>query len=215
MKLLMCIRLLAQDPAGHLGWANHLLVTWGAFGVFALAALDSSVLSFPVLTDLLVIEMVTLRKDLMPFYVGMATLGSLVGCLSLYYLARKGGEAWFTRRAGRLSKRIQAEVKKHAFLSIFIPALMPPPFPFEAFVIAEGVFQVPLGKFCVAVIAGRGARFFAEGLLAIRYGDRTTRFLHHHWVALTAAFVILCLGMLVFHRLISGNRAAEEGATGK
>lgn len=188
----------------------HILVTWGGLGIFAIAAMDSSVLSFPVLTDLLVIEVTTLRKDLMPFYAGMATLGSLVGCLSLYYLARKGGEAWFNRKAGRFSKRIQTWVKKHAFLSIVIPALMPPPFPFEAFVIAEGVFQVPLWTFIGAVLAGRGARFFAEGLLAVRYGDKTTRFLHHHWVALAIIFVILCLPIAGLHWLNNRNGKPDD-----
>ena len=97
----------ANPAAGsHLKHMAHILVTWGGLGIFVIAAMDSSVFSFPVLTDLLVIEVTTLRKDLMPFYAGMATVGSLVGCLSLYYLAKKGGETWFNRKAGRLSKRL-------------------------------------------------------------------------------------------------------------
>jgi membrane protein YqaA with SNARE-associated domain len=200
-------------PAKHAGYivgAEHILVTWGGFGLLVIAAMDSSVLSFPVLTDLLVIEVTTLRKDLMPFYAGMATLGSLIGCLSLYYLAKKGGEAWFNRKAGRLSKRIQTWVKKNTFLSIFIPAIMPPPFPFEPFVIAQGVFQVPLGTFIGAVVLGRGLRYFAEGFLAVRYGQKTVRFLHQHWIRFSIAFAILCLIMLGLHWVIMRNTGPDE-----
>ena len=193
----------------------HILVTWGGLGIFVIAAMDSSVFSFPVLTDLLVIEVTTLRKDLMPFYAGMATVGSLVGCLSLYFLAKKGGEAWFNRKAGRLSKRIQTWVKKNTFLSIFIPAIMPPPFPFEAFVIAQGVFQVPLRTFVMAVLLGRGLRFFAEGLLAVYYGKQATDFLHGHWIGFAVFFGVLCVFMLGWRWLNTHHHKAgvsEDGA---
>ena len=38
------------------GWIQHLVATLGGAGLFAVAFLDSSVLSFPIVTDLLVIE---------------------------------------------------------------------------------------------------------------------------------------------------------------
>jgi hypothetical protein len=46
--------------------------------------------------------------------------------------------------------------------------------------LAEGVFQVPLRTFVIALLLGRGLRYFAEGILAVRYGDQATTFLIAH-----------------------------------
>ena len=90
-------------------------------------------------------------------------------------VAKKGGEAFFHGHARHRADRIRKWVDDHAFLSVFIPAILPPPMPFKAFVAAEGVFQVPLRTFVLALLLGRGLRYFAEGILAIRYGDAVGR----------------------------------------
>jgi uncharacterized membrane protein YdjX (TVP38/TMEM64 family) len=69
-----------------------------------------------------------------------------------------------------------------------------PPLPCKVFGLAEGVFQVPLKTFILALLSGRGLRYFAEGILAVRYGDATLKFLlaHNRTVALsTVAFLLL------------------------
>jgi membrane protein YqaA with SNARE-associated domain len=162
------------------GWMQHLVATLGGAGLFAIAFLDSSVLSFPIVTDLLVIEESVQNHARMPYYAAMATLGSLAGCIWLYVIAKKSGEALYRRRSGALAERIREWVSRNAFLSAFIPALLPPPLPFKAFVLAEGVFQVPLRTFVIALLLGRGLRYFVEGILAVRYGDQATTFLIAH-----------------------------------
>ena len=84
---------------------------------------------------------------------------------------------------------------RNAFLSVFIPAILPPPLPFKVFVVAEGVFQVPLKTFVLALLSGRGLRYFAEGILAVRYGEATLQFLltHSRTVALSTVAVLLLL----------------------
>src|SRR5580704_3789955 len=144
------------------------IASLGAFGLFTIAFLDSSFLSFPFIMDLLVISVTALRKDLMPWYAGMTTLGSLAGCLLLYFLARKGGEAFFRRKAGKLSRYVQKWVESHAFLSVFIGALLPPPFPFSPIVVAEGLCQIPLRTFIAGIVLGRSIRYFGDGFLALR-----------------------------------------------
>jgi membrane protein YqaA with SNARE-associated domain len=142
------------------GWIQHLVATLGGAGLFAVAFLDSSVLSFPIVTDLLVIEESVQNHARMPYYAAMATLGSLSGCIWLYLIAKKSGEALYRRKSGALAERIRGWVK--------------------AFVLAEGVFQVPLRTFVIALLLGRGLRYFAEGILAVRYGDQATTFLIAH-----------------------------------
>jgi membrane protein YqaA with SNARE-associated domain len=176
-------------------WLAHLVATLGGLGLFVVAFLDSSVLSFPVVTDLLVIEESIQNPARMPYYALMATVGSLAGCFWLYLLARKGGEAFFHSRAGRHAERARRWVDSNAFLSVFIPAILPPPLPFKVFVLAEGVFQVPMRTFVIALVLGRGLRYFGEGIFAVRYGESATQFLlaHGRIAALFAVGVVLFL----------------------
>src|SRR5437868_13232456 len=74
-----------------------LALAWGAPGILFVAFLDSSILSLPEIADLLVIYMVTTRPARFALYVTSATIGSLLGCLALYYMGR-GGEALMRRR---------------------------------------------------------------------------------------------------------------------
>jgi len=176
-------------------WLLHIVATLGGVGLFVVAFLDSSVLSFPIVTDLLVIEESVQNHARMPYYVVMTTIGSLAGCIWLYLLAKKGGEAFYRRRAGAWAERARGWVGRNAFLSAFVPALLPPPLPFKVFVFAEGVFQVPLRTFVTALLLGRGLRYLIEGVFAVRYGALATVFLlqHGRLAGFAVAGVILIL----------------------
>src|ERR1017187_10067029 len=76
-------------------WLQAIVASAGGLGLFLIAFLDSSILTFPVINDLLLINLSVRYPARMPYYAAMATLGSVVGCLLLYFLARKGGEAMF------------------------------------------------------------------------------------------------------------------------
>ena len=73
-----------------------LALSVGGLGLFGVAFLDSSFVSLPQINDLLVVLMVTHHKTRMPYYAVMATLGSVAGCYTIYYLAERGGEAFLT-----------------------------------------------------------------------------------------------------------------------
>ncbi len=163
--------------------------------MFLIAFLDSSVLTFPVINDLLLIDLSIHYPERMPYYAGMATLGSVGGCLLLYYIARKGGEAMFRKNAGPRAEQIQAWTKRNGFVSILVTALLPPPTPFKIFVIAAGALKMPVRTFVLGLIAARGFRFFGEGFLAVKYGNQGTQFLltHKLEVAGIALAVVLAL----------------------
>ncbi|PYU10169.1 MAG: hypothetical protein DMG29_18020, partial [Acidobacteria bacterium] len=141
-------------------WLQPLVVSLGGLGLFVVAFLDSSVLSFPVINDLLVIQLSIWSPARMPYYALMATLGSVGGCVLLYFLARKGGEAMFRRLAGARAESIRAWVGRNGFTSVLATALLPPPTPFKIFVVAAGVFQVRLWSFTLALVIARGFRYF-------------------------------------------------------
>jgi len=177
-------------------WLAKMVAVMGGGGLFAATFLDSSVLSLPFVADALVIELSIQKPARMPYYCAMAALGSLAGCIWIYLLAKKGGEAYFHRHRG--AHKVKAWVQRNAFLSAFVPSILPPPFPFKIFVLGEGVFQVPLKTFVLALLLGRGLRYFIEGILAVRYGDAVLLFLMAHKVgfaiSICAALLILGLG---------------------
>ena len=168
----------------------------GGTGLFLIAFFDSSVLSFPFVTDILLIEASIHSPARMPYYAAMATLGSLAGCLLLYWLAKKGGEAMYRHKAGGRAERIRVWVGRNGFISVALPSILPPPMPFKLFVLAAGVFEVPLPTFILALLAGRGFRFFAEGVLAIHYGEDAERFLMQNKIEF--ALIVLAIMLVVY-----------------
>jgi len=135
---------------------------------------------------------VTAEKQRVIYYPLLATLGSVAGCFALYLLGAKGGEAFLRRRLHeRHVDRALAVFQRHGLLTIVVPSLLPPPFPFKPFVLAAGVAGVRPVDFLLAVSVGRGLRYFGEGLLAFFYGERAARFISDN--AGVASIVIAAL----------------------
>ena len=111
-------------------WLNWLFATFGAGALFIVTFLDSSILSFPLFTDLFLLYSSASNPRKMVLYAILATLGSLAGCLWLYYLARKGGEVFLRRRAsGPRIEKMRGWFERNEFLTIGVPAVLPPPTP--------------------------------------------------------------------------------------
>ncbi len=197
-------------PKIHLPhWLQAIVASAGGFGLFLIAFLDSSVLTFPVINDLLLIELSIRNPSRMPYYAAMTTLGSVGGCLFLYYLARKGGEAMFHKHAGPRAQHIRAWIDRNGFLSILVTALLPPPTPFKVFVIASGALEMPVRTFVLGLLAARAIRFFGEGFLAIRYGDRAGQFLLTHKLEVTGITLLVVLTLYLASRVAFGRPAAS------
>jgi membrane protein YqaA with SNARE-associated domain len=172
-----------QLPLNVSGWKQKIAAYaggLGAPGLFLISFLDSSVLTFPVINDLLLIELSIQHPARMPLYASMAALGSLLGCVLLFFLARKGGEAFFHTKAGDHAHAIRHWVERNGFVGVLVAALLPPPTPFKFFVLAAGVFEVPLANFTAAIALARAFRYFGVGYLAVRYGPDAMPYLAGH-----------------------------------
>lgn len=192
-------------------WPLTLVAVMGGGGLFVVTFLDSSVLSFPFVTDLLVIRLSIQRPARMPYYAAMASIGSLAGCVWLYLLAKKGGEIYFERHRGKGMNLAKRWVQKRKFLSVFIPSILPPPLPFKVFVLAEGVFQIPIRTFVLAILLGRGLRFFGEGILAVRYGTAATRFVIANSGRVSAGIlIVLAVLYAVTHWVLHRSEQSES-----
>src|SRR6478735_7465533 len=180
-----------------LEWVQGFALSLGGPGLFLIAFLDSSFLSFPEVVDLLIVWLTIQHPHRVLYYALLATLGSVAGCLSLFLLARKGGDAFLRKRLHeRHIDRATTVVRKYGLLSVLIPSLLPPPAPFKIFVLAAGVAQVRTVDFVLAVAIGRGTRYFGEGVLALWYGERAAAFLRDNAqsIALWMAIGALVLG---------------------
>jgi membrane protein YqaA with SNARE-associated domain len=184
----------------------------GAPGLFLISFLDSSVLTFPIINDLLLIELSIQHPARMPLYAFMAALGSVLGCLLLYFIARKGGEAFFHRKAGKHAHAIRHWVEQNGFLGMLIAALLPPPTPFKIFVLAAGVFEVPLFSYTSAITIARLFRYFGIGYLAIRYGADAMPYLMQHKLLVTAALIGLVVVSYVLSRVLLKHRPPSGDA---
>ena len=182
--------MLAQMVASIQGWAAEL----GGVGLFVVAALDSSFLSFPQVNDLLIVVLSTKYPVRMPYYATMTPLGSLVGCFALYAVARRGGEAVLRKRLkGRHVDRALAIYQRYGLLAVLVPSLLPPPMPFKVFVLLAGAASVSPVRFGLAVLIGRSIRYFGQGYLAVLYGEQAFEMVKQHGAEVGVALAILAV----------------------
>ena len=191
------------------GWKQKIVAfagVLGAPGLFLISFLDSSVLTFPVINDLLLIELSIEHPARMPLYAFMAAVGSVLGCGLLYFIARKGGEAFFHRKAGDRAAAIRHWVEQNGFIGVLMAALLPPPTPFKIFVFAAAVFEVPFWSFTTAIALARAIRYFGMGYLAIRYGNDALPFLKSHKFEASIMIVLFVLLSYLVSKIILGRR---------
>jgi len=111
------------------------------------------------------------KKELWLYYALMATIGSVIGGYVTYRLARKGGKETVERKfSGRTLDKVYRIFGRWGFGAIAIAALLPPPVPMVPFVFAAGAMQYSVGKFLMALTAGRIVRYSLLAFLATYYG---------------------------------------------
>jgi membrane protein YqaA with SNARE-associated domain len=184
-------------------WASGV----GGVGLFVVAALDSSFLSFPQVNDLLIIYLSTKSPHLMPYYAGMTTAGSILGCFVLYAFARSGGEVFLRKRfsTARVERGL-ALYQRHGLLAVVVPSLLPPPTPFKLFVLLAGAAKVSPWKFGAAVAIGRAIRYFGQGYLAVLYGEAAIGLVREHGTAVGIGLAVAALAIGVIYYFVKKRR---------
>ncbi len=195
-------------------WA--LMKPLGIWGVFLSGFLDSAFIGLPI--DVVVATYVYTDRTRMILYIVMASAGSSLGSLVMYWIGYKGGNALLRKRMSpeRL-QRIEAAFAKRQFLALMIPAMLPPPTPFKLFELAAAAFEMPVGKFLLSIFTGRCIRFLVISLLTLYFGPQFVHWsgalFHHHfkWIA-----AVVVLGGVVWYLLARkkpGSLAAEVKET--
>jgi membrane protein DedA with SNARE-associated domain len=173
-------------------YASALVTSFGGPGVLLLAVGDSSFLSIPEGNDLLIVILSTGGSwGKMAYFVSMTVIGSVIGCLLLYSVGRKGGNPILRRKFSEQNvERAEKLFKKYGILTVLIPSIIPPPMPFKIFVLSAGVFRVKLRSFLIAVVLGRTIRYSMWGILAVLYGNPVKQYMQQN---LKAVGMGLCL----------------------
>lgn len=155
----------------------HWLIHLGAFGLFLVAVVDSSVIPLPLpgSTDLLLLWLVAHSGD--PWLLApIAVAGSILGGYTTWHIGRRGGEAALRRYVpARLLGRVVGWVERHRILAVFLPALLPPPIPLLPFALASGALGVSRRRFLVVFGSARCLRYSFVAWLGVTYGRRIVR----------------------------------------
>src|SRR5260221_4577469 len=179
------------------GRVRALGLALGGPGLFLVALLASSFLPLPGITDVLLVVTVARHPAAMLWYVAMTVAGSVVGCLALHYLGRKGGEALVRRKfTGEKIERAMAGLQRNGVLAVLVPCLLPPPAPFKIFILLAGVVGISWTRLAIAIAIGRGVRYLALGILAVQYGERAMAYMRENGTAASLqALGALALGV--------------------
>jgi len=190
--------------------------TLGAPGLALVAFLDSSFLTLPEVADALIVVLTVAHPPFWFYYGAMTTVGSTVGCLALFLVARKGGEAVLSKFIGERFKQRGFELfKRFGLFTVVIGSILPPPMPFKPFVILAGATGVPVVTFTAVVAASRGVRYIGEAWLAYVYGAQALDYLNKNVVRVSVGLAgVLVLGfvsILLWRRLRAGyNRGSAS-----
>ncbi len=179
---------------------GYFLTPWG---LVLMGMLDSSMVFFlPLGIDFVVILLAARQPELFWLYAVLATVGSVAGASATFWIGRKVGEHGLSRliKPARL-KRIEQRVSERAAFSVAALAIIPPPFPFTAFVLTSGAFRANPWSFLITLAGVRLLRFLIEAALAAHYGRGILA-----WMDSTTFTILvgIMIGLAVIGTLVSG-----------
>lgn len=194
-------------------WITAVLAPLGVWGVFVLTFADAALMGLPL--DILVSAYIYRDPSRYLLYVLLASAGSAAGSIVLYVIGYTGGEMVLRKRMPpEKFERIKASFDKHEFWALMFPAMLPPPTPFKAVVLAAAVFEMRFSRFLLAIFAGRFVRFALEGYVAMKFGPHviawTGHVFAHHF---QGVLIVVAAGLALW--LWMRRKPAAEKSTAK
>lgn len=172
-----------------------------------IASLDSSLLSLPEINDYLVVARCYKYPGAVFYFPLFAALGSVTGCLLLYTIMRRGGQALLRKRfKPEQIKRVERAYERFGVFAIAIPAILPPPLPFKIFVATAGTLEYPRWKFLLTVMLARSFRYYVEGTLAVFFGKQVLLFMKDNGLVIVSIVATVALIALVVYIIVNRLR---------
>jgi membrane protein YqaA with SNARE-associated domain len=198
---------LLHKVTGGLGKFSHWLLSFGPFGLLAIAFLDSVLVPMPGGVDAMLLLLAASRPSWMLIYVATAILGSTAGSVGLYMISKRAGHRALNRFSESKQKRVKDLIDRYDVLSVLVACVLPPPFPLKLFVVSAGVFRLNIVRFALAIATGRAFRYLLEGYLAARYGEQAKEILAHYYPVVGIGLAVALIGFFVVKNLMKrGNR---------
>ncbi len=187
------------------------LVTYGPMGIFLLTLIDSSGIPLPGVADGLLITLAAQDPSRAPLYAVLAIVGSVIGSMILYGLARKGGEAFLDRHTstGR-GAQFRQWYLRYGLVTVFVPAISVVPLPMKVPVFCAGALGVRPIKIAGIVFAARLVRYSALAWLGAELGANSmTRIFGYKWYLLSAV-AAMAVALTIYFRVASRNPMAQR-----
>lgn len=198
---------LLHKVTGGLGKFSHWLLSFGPFGLLAIAFLDSVLVPMPGGVDAMLLLLAASRPSWMLIYVATAIVGSTAGSVGLYMISKRAGHRALNRFSESKQKRVKDLIDRYDVLSVLVACVLPPPFPLKLFVVSAGVFRLNIVRFALAIATGRAFRYLLEGYLAARYGEQAKEILAHYYPVVGIGLAVALIGFFVVKNLMKrGNR---------
>lgn len=193
-------------------WLERYIITVPIYiaapAMLLIATLDSSLLSLPEINDYLVVARCYKYPGAVFYFPLFAAGGSVLGCLLLYTIMRRGGQVLLRKRFKAESiQRVERAYARFGFLAIGVPAILPPPLPFKIFVATAGTLEYPRWKFLATVMVARSFRYYVEGILAIYYGRRVLTFMKDNGLVILSIVASLAIIGVITYTVINRRRA--------
>lgn len=189
---------------------TQFLVTLGPWAILLVSFIDSAGIPLTVGLDVLVILLAVKQPALAPLWAGLAVLGSLAGNMTLFYIARKGGQRLLKAEAPEgYRQRFRLWFNRYGLVTVFIPALIPIPMPMKFFVVCSGALGTHSVYFLITVLLARALRFSGEAYLGVQMGEHSTGFLSEHRWDFAVLAVALAIGLYLLVRLSDRWRSTE------
>ena len=183
------------------------LIAMGPTGLFMLAVLDGAGLPVPGGVDALLVFLSSQEPASAYTLAVFATVGSVLGNLILFSIARKGGEMYLEKHTvSGSAARFRRWFHHYGLLTVFIAALVPlPVMPMKIFVLCAGALESGMVAFVAVFTAARLMRYFGLAYLGSQLGNQAMRYLREHvWYLVTFAvllFLVLYLSIKVVDRI--------------
>jgi membrane protein YqaA with SNARE-associated domain len=190
-------------------------IYYAAPAMVLIGALDSSLLSLPEINDYLVVARCYSDPKSVFYFPLFAAAGSVLGCMLLYSIMRRGGQAVMRRRFSPENiARVERAYARFGILALAVPALLPPPMPFKIFVATAGALEFPRWRFITTIMIARTLRYTVEGALAVFYGEQVIDFMRENGpyvlAALGALLIVAVLVYVVVKRVRAPRRSMME-----
>ncbi len=185
------------------------IVALGPIGVFLLALLDSTGIPLPGGVDTLLVVVANQAPATGYLCAVLATVGSLIGSMILFTLARRGGQKYLDQVAsGPRGMKFREWFSRYGLVTVFVPCISVIPMPLKAFVACAGVLGIRPLHFAITILIARIPRYFFLAWLGQQMGENALGWIKAH--TLHFALGLATMGLILFLLARAANQPRES-----